>query len=328
MKTLSRRKFVALSGAAGVALAIPGCVQEEAAGVYPQRDITFIVPNAAGGNFDSFARAVASAMPKYLPNPVNIIPLNVPAGGGGKGLADLYRSPADGYTIGAVNVPGAFTLQERMGQSAFDLDEMVWLTTLAGGETYAIVVAPDSPTQSLDDLRALSRQRPVKFASTGPEGSSYAAIKIASEIIGIDTQIITGYSGSNDYIVATIRGDCDCTVATLSILRSYVAADTVRLLVSFEQESTVAGVPGATDVGLPELSQISVERMVAAPPGLPDDIKQTLNTAIAQAVRDPDVMSWAREAGFEWVPQPEGNGEAVMRAQAAFFEKWKSVILS
>ena len=327
MTKLTRREFVALTGAGGLTLVAPGCSEQSADAVYPQRDITFIIPNGPGGNFDAFVRVIAPAMQKYLPNQVNIIPLNVPAGGGGKGLADLYRSRPDGYTIGAVNVPGAFTLQEQMGSNSFVLSEMTWLATIAGGETYAIVVAPDSAIQNIDDLRTLSAQRPIKFASTGPEGSSYAAIKIASEIIGIESQIISGYRGSSDYIVATIRGDSDCAVATLSTLRSFLQADTVRLAVSFEPESSVPGVPDATDIGLPELSQIRVERMIAAPPGLPDDIKQTLNAAIDQAVRDPDVIAWAREVGHEWNPQAEGNGDAVMQEQAAFFEKWKSVIL-
>ena len=328
MPKLTRRKFVALTGAAGVTLVAPGCSEQSADAVYPQRDITFIIPNGPGGNFDSFVRVIAPAMQKYLPNDVNIIPLNVPAGGGGKGLADLYRSRPDGYTIGAVNIPGAFTLQEQMGANSFVLSEMTWLATIAGAETYAIVVAPDSPYRTVDDLRALSQQRPVKFASTGPEGTSYAAIKVASEILGLDSQIISGYRGSSDYIVATIRGDSDCAVATMSTLRSFLEAGTVHLAVSFEEESSVPGVPDATDIGLPELSQIRVERMVAAPPGLPDDIKQVLNAAINQAVRDPDVVAWAREAGHVWVPQSEGNGDAVMQEQAAFFERWKSVILS
>ena len=328
MTKLTRRNFVALSGAAGLTLVAPGCSQQSADAVYPQRDITFIIPNAPGGNFDVFVRVISPAMQKYLPNPVNIIPLNVPAGGGGKGLADLYRSRPDGYTIGAVNVPGAFTLQEQMGGNNFVLSEMTWLATIAGGETYSIVVATDSDIHNVDDLRALSQQRPVKFASTGPEGTSYAAIKVASEILGLDTQIISGYRGSSDYIVATIRGDSDCAVATMSTVRSFLEAGTVRLAVSFEPESSVPGVPDATSIGLPELSQIRVERMVAAPPGLPDDIKQVLNAALDQAVRDPEVIAWASEVGHNWVPQARGNGDAVMQEQSAFFEKWKSVILS
>ncbi|MEY4879120.1 MAG: hypothetical protein RJB62_589 [Pseudomonadota bacterium] len=328
MNRLSRRDFVALSGAAGLTLAASGCSRGVQGEGFPQQDITFIIPNNPGGNFDTFVRAIVPAMERNLPNQVNIIPLNVAAGGGGKGLADLYRSQPDGYTIGAVNIPGAFTLQETMGGNAFELREMTWLTTLAQGETYAIAVRPDSPLHTVDDLRALSQQRPVKFASTGPEGTSYSAILVSSQIMGVTPQIITGYSGSADYIVATMRGDSDCCLATVSTLRSFIEGGTIRVIATFEPQSTIPGIPDATSLGLPELSQITVERMVAAPPGLPDDIKAILNNAIAAAVADPEVVEWARNAGHHWLPQPAGNGEAVMTVQSAFFDKWKSLLIA
>jgi len=91
MGNLTRRDFVALSGAAGLALA--GC-SRQTADTYPYQDITFIIPNAPGGNFDAFVRVIAPAMEKNLLNPVNIIPLNVSAGGGGKGLTQLTNHPA------------------------------------------------------------------------------------------------------------------------------------------------------------------------------------------------------------------------------------------
>jgi len=326
MSRFTRREFVALSGAAGLTLATSGCSRGVQGEGYPQRDITFIIPNNPGGNFDTFVRAITPAMERNLPNQVNIIPLNVAAGGGGKGLADLYRSRPDGYTIGAVNVPGAFTLQEMMGGNAFNLREMTWLTTLAQGETYAIAVRPDSPFQTVADLRAAGR--PIKFSSTGPEGTSYSAILVSSEIIGIEPQIITGYSGSADYIVAAMRGDSDCCLATVSTLRSFIEGGTIRVIATFEPQTTVPGTEDATSLGLPELSQITVERMVAAPPGLPADIKAILDNAIAAAVADPEVVAWARNAGHHWVPQPAGNGDQVMTVQSAFFDRWKSLLIT
>ena len=174
--TINRRDFVLLSGAAGLTLASPAF---SAAADYPRKDITFIIPNGPGGNFDVFARVVSPALEKYLPHKVNIIPLNVAAGGGGKGMTQLYRARPDGYTIGIVNIPGAFMLQEQQKGRAFDLSKMTWLGNIAKGETYAIAVRPNSPLKTVADMQALSKQRLVKFTSTGPEGTSYSAIKIS-----------------------------------------------------------------------------------------------------------------------------------------------------
>src|SRR5690242_15826417 len=110
MTRLNRRDFMLLSGAAGLALTSPALGADAD---YPKKAITFIIPNGPGGNFDIFARVVSPALEKYLPHKVNIIPTNVAAGGGGKGMTQLYRARPDGYTIGIVNIPGAFMLQEQ-----------------------------------------------------------------------------------------------------------------------------------------------------------------------------------------------------------------------
>jgi tripartite-type tricarboxylate transporter receptor subunit TctC len=323
MIRLNRRDFVLLSGAAGLNLASPAL---SAAADYPRKDITFIIPNGPGGNFDIFARVVSPALEKYLPKKVNIIPLNVAAGGGGKGLTQLYRARPDGYTIGIVNIPGAFMLQEQQKGRTFDLSKMTWLGNIAQGETYAIAVRPNSPLKSIADLQALSKTRPIKFTSTGPEGTSFSAIKISSEMLGIRPQIITGYKGSNDYIVAAIRGDGDAVLATISTLKRFVDGKTIRVLATFEPKSTIAGAADATSLKHPELTQITVERMIAAPPGLPTDIKAVLQTALDKAVRDPQVAGWAKTAGLVWIPQSPKMADSVIAQQSAFFNKWKKFL--
>jgi tripartite-type tricarboxylate transporter receptor subunit TctC len=325
MMTLNRRDFVLCSGAAGLSLGAGSAFG--AAADYPRRDIDFIIPNGPGGNFDIFVRVVAPVMEKYLPRKVNIVPLNVAAGGGGKGLTQLYRARPDGYTIGIVNIPGAFMLQEQQKGRAFDLNRMTWLGNIAQGETYAIAVRPNSPIKTVADLQALSKQRPVKFTSTGPEGTSYSAIIISSAILGIREQIITGYKGSSDYIVAAMRGDGDAVLATISTLRRFLEGKTVRVVATFEAKSSLSGVADATTLGKPELSQITVERMVGAPPNLPAPIKAVLQDALYKAVRDPAVAAWAKTQGHVWIPQTPSQADAVIRRQTAFFQKWKPRLL-
>ena len=100
---LSRLRFAIVVALCSICL-VP--LRVGAAG-FPERDITFIIPNQVGGGFDAYVRAIAPVMEKYLPNKVNVVPLNVPAGGGAKGVNQLYRARPDGYTIGILNVPGA-----------------------------------------------------------------------------------------------------------------------------------------------------------------------------------------------------------------------------
>src|SRR3974390_3580018 len=134
-------------------LAIAACGMTGRAGAagFPDRDITFIIPNQVGGGFDAYVRAIAPAMEKYLPNKVNVVPLNVPAGGGAKGVSQLYRARPDGYTIGILNVPGLFILQARGG--GYDLGEFTWLAGL-GRDPYGLAVPWNSPIKSVAHPKA------------------------------------------------------------------------------------------------------------------------------------------------------------------------------
>ena len=322
MERFTRRGILALSGGAGLTLAAPRMVRSAAA--YPEKNITFIIPYGPGGGFDSFVRVIAPAMEKYLPHPVNVVPLNIATGGGGRAMIQLTRAPPDGYMLAAFSIPGALILQEQQGARDFDLTQFTWLGSLGPGETYALGVATNSPIQSIADLRALSRTRPVKFTCTGPDGTSYMATVISAYLLQIDASYITGYGGSNEYIIAAIRGDGDATVAALSTLKQFQGERGIRILATFEEHGTVAGALDATTLGQPELSQITLERMVAAPPNLPADIATILTQVLDAAVRDPEVVAWAARASIPWMPHPPGQSDAIFRASAAFFEKWKT----
>src|SRR5450631_3972307 len=285
MVRLRRRLFVSLLAILGIACCAP--FGPALAAGFPERDITFIIPNQVGGGFDAYVRAIAPVMEKYLPNKVNVVPLNVPAGGGAKGVNQLYRARPDGYTIGILNIPGLFVLQARGG--GYDLNKFTWLVGL-GRDPYGLAVPWNSPIKSIADLQALSATRPVKFTTTGPDGTAYGVTMIATELLGIKLQLITGYKGSSEYVAAAVRGDGDAVITNLPLLARFEAGQSLRLLASFTTDGSRPDVPNATALGLPQLADISVERMVAAPPNLPADIKKILVEALDKAVNDPAVV--------------------------------------
>ena len=222
------------------AIAASGLPGPGIAAGFPERDITFIIPNQVGGGFDAYVRAIAPAMEKYLPNKVNIVPLNIPAGGGAKGVNQLYRARPDGYTIGILNIPGLFVLQARGG--GYDLNKFTWLAGL-GRDPYGLAVPWNSPIKSIADLQALSATRPVKFTTTGPDGTAYGVTMIATELLGIKLQLITGYKGSSEYVAAAVRGDGDAVITNLPILARFEAGQSLRLLASFTKDGTQARRP-------------------------------------------------------------------------------------
>jgi tripartite-type tricarboxylate transporter receptor subunit TctC len=319
-RLFTRRDFN-VAAAAVAAAAWPAAAR--AAG-FPDRDITFIIPNQVGGGFDAYVRAISPAMEKYLPNKVNVVPLNVPAGGGAKGVSQLYRARPDGYTIGIMNIPGLFILQERGG--GYDLNRFTWLAGL-GRDPYALAVAWNSPIKTVDDLRALSKTRPAKFTATGPDGTAYGVTLIATELLGIRIQLITGYKGSSEYVAAAVRGDGDAVITNLPILARFEASQSLRIIATFTKDGTRPDIPNAVALGEPQLADLVVERMVGAPPNLPADIRKTLVEAIDKAVNDPTVVSMSEKTGMGLSLQLPDEVVADIRSQSSFFTKWKKYLV-
>jgi tripartite-type tricarboxylate transporter receptor subunit TctC len=126
----------------------------------------FIIPYAPGGGFDSYVRFISPVMEHALPRAVSIVPMNVTAGSGARGITQLYRSKPDGYTIGIFDVPGMFIQQAVQGNGAYDLSKFAWIGCMGEGERYLIGVGANSP---LKDIRR----------SAGPVGKACRQISPA-----------------------------------------------------------------------------------------------------------------------------------------------------
>jgi tripartite-type tricarboxylate transporter receptor subunit TctC len=298
--------------------------QRSASGPYPSKDITFIIPTAAGGGGDTYARLLGAALERRLGGASNVIPLNIASGGGGKGVTRLYRAPADGYTIGILGVPGIFILQQLRGLP-YDFDRFSWLGSLTAGEHYGLAVPARSSVKSLEDLRQLSALRPVLFSATGPEATAYSATLISASMLGLRSRVVTGYKGSNDYVIGALRGDTDAVVTPLSVIHRMQAGGQLRALATFEERSSFPGVPDATALGRPELAAITVERVLAAPPGLTTPIRDVLSQALVACANDRDVQEYARRIGERIVPREAAETATLVSGKQAFFRRWQSV---
>jgi len=324
MPTLTRRELLRTAALAAPALALPR--RSRAAG-WPERDIAFIIPDAPGGGFDSAVRALAPALEKYLPNKVNVVPTNVVGGGGNRAAAQLFRAKPDGTSIGIFNIPGLFIAAQQGEAGGYDLAKFTWLGRV-GEDTYALGVGANSPLKSIADMKALSQTRPVKFTSTGSAGTAYAATQIATNLLGIKAQIITGYKGSSEYALAAIRGDGDAVITTMALLQRLRASGDLRILATFDPHSSVPGAADATTLKQPELALITLERLIAAPPGLPADVKKALADALWQALGDPQIVAWAKQTEINLARETPDQAAATLADQSKFFAKWKHVLVS
>lgn len=225
-------------------LAVVNTVSAETAEqFYRDKTVKLVVGYGAGGGYDAYARLIAPELEKRLGATVTV--LNKPGGGGNVALNNVAAADPDGLTLMLANGPSAVLSQLLNVEGVrFDLTKMTWLAGVFS-EARVILVNPQSPFRSLDDLRNATE---IKWATTG--GASLMGLSSAfiSEALGLNSRIISGYKGSKEAAWAAMRGEVDGLVISATSARRFASGGQLRLL---------AVVGGDRSPILPELPSIS-----------------------------------------------------------------------
>ncbi|MPZ41487.1 MAG: tripartite tricarboxylate transporter substrate binding protein [Rhizobiales bacterium] len=290
---------------------------------YPEKNIEFLIPFGPGGGFDRTVRLISPYMEKALPNRVEVLPRNLPGAGGRRALATVYRAKPDGHLISIMNSPGA-AIPMLLGEKVeYDLAKFAWIAKI-GAEDYMVGVSAKSSIRTIDDLKKLGR--PIKMPTTGFGSTAYAAGAVFAAAFGLKAEHISGYKGTNDYIVGIVRGDGDIAVAPVSTFRQFVESGAIRPLMTFEEKSSMPGIKTVAELGHPELSGLAVERFIVGPPKTPANIVKILSDAIGQAASNPELKAKAEKSGEPLDYIPAANAKAAFDKALAVYEKYKSAI--
>jgi len=272
---------------------VAGFMASAGAADYPSKNIVWVVSSAPGGGFDTYARAVAPYLSKYLPNNVNIIIKNVTGAGGLKGASEIFQSPPDGYTIGYLYYPGIAIIQMER-DIGFDPSKMVPIAQIAT-DAQGLFVSAKSDIKTLADLQ---KKDLVKIL-TQPKGvTMYSFNVIAEKMFGLKARFVTGYKGGADVSTGLMRGDGDMGILNLSHFYRYVQSGDLRVVLTFtkERDPLTPNVPSVAELGYPKATACKSWKVIFGPPGLPADIAATLQEAFKKSLEDPELKAWAAKA--------------------------------
>jgi len=305
---------------AAASLAVAGPALAEYPGDGP---VTFVIPYNPGGGFDTIVRTFAPALEESLGTP--IVPENIPGASGTRGGQAVARAEADGYTIGIYNIPGLTVSEVTDREIGFALGDVTWIANLAT-EQYAIAVKADSPIQTIEDLCSLGR--PAKLSDTGLDSTSSITSVISFNIMGCPLTNVTGYGGSNDTMIAVIRGEVDASLKPIASLSKYTAGGSgdLRLILTYTDGEVVPGVPSVADIGHPELAKFTINRVVGGPPGMPADVVARLEAAFAQAIESAAVSEWAGSTGVFLDFKGAADTKAMMDDLSTFYATYKNLL--
>lgn len=284
---------------------------------YPTKDITFLVGSKQGGGYDTLARGIAPYIQKHLPGDVNVIVENE-GGANGKIAANmLHNAEPDGYHFNIVNTGLAST--ENDPGTEYSMTDWTWLGGLT--DEYQIMVASNSSgIKSIEDV--IERSGDLVFSSAGWSGTSDTSFLILSDYLDIEFDHIY-HNGTSEKTLSLVRGDSDISLNSADSIMDYILRGDVVPIVYFgeERHNELPDLPTISEAGYPELEGLGGNRLIAAPPGLPNEIKEILTNAIREAAHDPDFLKWAETEGREITySDSEGAERAVDRHIQRFAE--------
>lgn len=287
---MSKNSLLLIAGlVAAAAVTAPAMAQD-----YPDRTITFVVPQAPGGTTDTIARIFAPAMEKILGQP--IVVENRAGAGSTTGIEYVSKAKPDGYTLGVAAQASMTTSPLTIPNVGFDpLKDFAPVYNFASVPV-ALIVNVELGPKTLKELVDYAKANPGKlnYSSAGSGTGSHFFGASFGGIAGIDKDVVhIPYQGGGQAATAVAAGESQFYVGPLggNMIGVIDAGKVIALAVSGDKRvQKLPDVQTFTEAGLPEYSMISWYGLIA-PAGTPDEIVDKLNKVANEAAKTPEAAT-------------------------------------
>ena len=279
---------------------------------YKGRSISMIIGYSVGGGYDAYARLLARYIGRYIPGQPSIVPQQMTGAGSLRAANYIFSvAPKDGSVLGTFS--RSMGIAPLLGQAEFDSRKFTWLGSMTDDDT-TCVTWNSSPIKNWNDFLS----KPSKLGGLGADADPDIWALLYKNVFGAKLQLVSGYPGTNDVVLAMERGEVDglCGLSWSTIKTRHAEwlidhSANIIVQAALKKESEIAAVPLATDlVSNPEQLQIirllltsqAMARPFAAPPDIPGDRKQALIAAFDATMRDADFLAEAQKLNFEIHP--------------------------
>ncbi len=312
----------ALLCALATAIAPRAMAQTDATG-YPQRPVRIVVPFSAGGMSDGLGRLFAQALQERLGQPF-VLDFK-PGAATNLGAALVAAAPPDGYTLFVSTMASHALNKWSYRNLGHDPETMVDVGML-GVVTSFLVVRPDAPYRTVDDLVKAARANPaaISYGTHGAGGPNHLITELLRAQAGIGAWTHVPYKGLPQSSMDLIGGRIDFMIDGAAI--NLVQGGRLRALAvaSPKRWPTQPDIPTMAEAGFPDVTMTAFFG-IAAPPGTPPAIVDKLNAALRAIAQRPETERAMLAMNVMPLPLTARESTDFIRAQSA---KWRPVLKS
>ena len=262
---------------------------------YPNRPVKIVVPFAAGGPADNYARFVAQRLGEELKQ--SFVIDNKPGAGSIIGTDLVAKAPADGYTL--LMMSNTHTVNESLIPSKpFGLMKDFVGIAPVNYSNLLLVVHPSVPAKTVGELIALAKARPgkINYASSGNGTPYHMAGELFKHMAGIDMTHVP-YKGSSGARTDIVGGQVDVMFDAETTMAAMARDGKVRALAGtgLSRSSNLPDMPTVSESGVPRY-EATIWLGLMAPKGTPPEIVNRLNAEVRKIVNNPEVKAtWAKQ---------------------------------
>lgn len=295
MKKILSIALVALLAAC--TLFAQGLQEDQASFPDPEKTITLIVPQGAGGGTDTQARQLVEAM-KEVSGFNNIVVENVTGGSTGIGTNQVIDSEADGYTL---LMYGTYVICGTMTGYTEGFEQLDFICGL-DLEPFMIAVKKDSKFKSLKEVIEYAQANPGTVTLGNAGATATTGVVAYGLNVALDSIFnVVSFSGGAELIPAVLGGHCDVGIFSQSEVLSNID-QLVPVAFLGSNHSVIEefkDVPTLAECGYGSLTVPGgCFRGICAPKGTDSEAKQWLADTIEKAFNSERFQTWLSANGL------------------------------
>ena len=291
--------------------AAAACAPGQAASAYPEKNIQYIIPFVPGGESDVMARWQQTIF--RLKYKHELIVVNRPGAGGALAWTQLNHLTADGYTITGCNLPH-IVLQPLEGQVQYktaDITPVYWFHYTAD----AIIVAADSPYKTFGDLVKAAKAKPGTLTFGG--SATFSANHLAHEKFNLYAGVKSTYvpfKGTGELVPAVLGKHVTGAMNYVPVVLQQRGRMRMLAVALNRRHPEFPDVPTFKELGIKWVD--GAYRGVAVPKSTPLDARKRVSDMMAELNKDPQILKWMADGGYEVVDIPYDKNAAFMKERS------------